>query len=491
MENNKDKLKDDLRQNAINIKTIMRSSTDLIIKYAKVGGNDICVIMCEGMVSTSTIAELIYLPLNLIGNEEKLPLEETVNIVQNELLIAGEQKEVTDYEELITGIMSGFVVILFDGLSYGISIGVQGYKSRSIEEPSTRQNIRSSREGFVEVLRTNVSLVRRRMKTPDLVMKIQSVGSLSKTDVCLCYIESKADPELVKSVKKKLDSLKLEIVLEGGYIQPFLEEGSSNLLFAEVGVTEHPDNFIAKLFDGRIGIIVDGTPFALYIPHLFSENFTAMDDYSGKPVYATLMRWLRYFAYFSSVLLPGVYVALANFNPELFPDLLLLTLSISVQTTPFPLLPECLLIHIFYELMREAGLRLPQHVGHAVSIVGGLVIGDIVVSAGLVGAPLVLIVALSAITCFVVPDLYESIVVMRFAFIISGGIWGLYGITIVGMCFVMKICSLNSYGIPHTAPLTPFTFKAMRDTFIRITWKNLVKSDVEIQKLKGVKIKDE
>ncbi len=488
---NNDKLKDDLQQNTLNIKKIMRSSTDLIMKNAKICGNKVCIVMCEGMASTSTTAQLVYQPLNLLNESKKeLSLEETVNLVENEVFLAAEQKPVTTYDELIKAIMSGFVVILFDGLSYGTSIGIQGYATRSIEEPSTRQNIRSAHEGFVEVVRTNVSLIRRRMKTPDLVMKIQSVGGLSKTDVCICYIESKADPKLVKDIQKKIDSIPLDMILESGYIQPFLEE-KGNILFSEVGVTDHPDDFIAKLYDGRIGIIVDGTPFAIFLPYLFTENFTAMDDYSGVPVYAAMMRLLRYFAYFASIFIPGMYVALANFNPELFPDSLLLNLSASIQTTPYPILPECLVIHIFYEIMREAGLRMPKNVGHAVSIVGGLVIGDIVVSAGLVGAPLVLIVALSAITSFVVPDLYESIAVMRFVYIIAGGMWGLYGITVVGILFLLKLCSLNAFGIPHTAPLSPFSFKAMRDIFIRASWRILARRDVKIQDLKGVDIKDD
>ncbi len=197
------------------------------------------------------------------------------------------------------------------------------------------------------------------------------------------------------------------------------------------------------------------------------------------------MRALRYLAFAASVLLPGFYVAIANFHPELIPNSLLLNLAATIQITPYNLLTECLLIHIFYEIMREAGLRMPSNLGHAVSIVGGIVIGDIVVSAGLIGAPLVLIVAVSSIASFIVPDLYNSIVVMRFAFIIAGGMWGLFGITILGMLFLLKICSMSPYGVPYTSPVSPFSLRGMRDTLIRTGWRTLAKKDVKIQDLNG------
>lgn len=486
---NDKKLSADLEQNVINLRTIMSNSSDLTIKHALAGGHKICIIFCEGMASTGTMANLIFRPLNSIGNDKKRTFDEIVKIIRDELVIAGEQKHIETYDELTVNIMSGFVVILINGLDSGIAIGVQGYESRSVAESSTHSNVRGAMDGFVETVRTNVSLVRRRMKSPDMVFKMKTLGNISNTDICLCYLKNKVAKSLLDEIEKRLDSLPFETILEGGYIQPFLEEKGSGI-FSEIGVTDRPDSFAAKLYAGRVGILIDGTPFALYIPMLFTENFTAVDDYTGRPVYASFIRILRYIAYFASILLPGGYVALANFNPELFPDTLLLNLSASLQDTPYPLLPECLLIHIFFEIMREAGLRLPKTIGHAVSIVGGLVIGDIVVTAGLVSAPLVLIVALSAITSFVVPDLYESTVVLRFCYIIAGGIWGILGITVVSAVFIIKVCSMNSYGIPLTAPVSPFSPRAMKDTFIRINWRKLVNNNTTVEKLNGVDLND-
>lgn len=479
------KLSSSLEENVINLRTVMSGSSDLTMKHAKAGGHRICLIFCEGMASTSTMTELIFHPINSLP--EEMPLDGLVKKLEEGIIIAGEQKKAETYEDVCLDIMSGFVTVLIEGVDHGLSVGVQGYAARSIEEPSTHSNVRGSRDSFVEVVRTNVSLVRRRMKNTDLVFKMMQLGDMSNTDVCLCYIKGVADKKLVQEVEKRLKEIPLNTILECGFIQPFLEN-PGNQLFTEVGATERPDTFTAKLHEGKVGVLVDGSPFALYLPKLFMENFSVIDDYTGRPVFAAVMRVIRYMAIIIATCTSGFYVALANFNPELFPEALLLNLATSVQDTPYPLLAECLIIHVFYEIMREAGLRIPSNIGHTVSIVGGLVIGDIVVSAGLVGAPMVLMVAVSAITSFVVPDLYDSIVVLRFAYIIAGGLWGLFGITVLSAFVAVKLCSQESYGVPHTAPLSPFSPKAMRDFIIRSSWRKLAEKEYRVQDLEGVKI---
>ncbi len=478
-------LEKDLERNTVNIRSIMKNTSDLTIKYGKLGQNNVCIMFCEGQINTNQMANLVFRPLNSIGNDEKLSPQRVMEMVQGELLLAGEQKTVEDYKMLTMLLMSGFCVIIINGVNKAVAIGVQGFEKRSVKEPSTGLNIRGSREGFVEAMRVNASMIRRRIKSPDLVLKFSKAGELSGTDICLCYVEGKADKKLVEDIEKRLENIPLDLILEGGYIQPFLEE-KGNLIFSEAGITERPDVLAAKLYEGRVGIIVDGTPFVLVLPRLFTENFQTLDDYTEKPVYVSIIRTLRYVAFLVSVLLPGFYVAIADFNPELIPDALLMNLAASVQITPYNLMTECLIIHIFYEILREAGLRMPADLGHAVSIVGGIVIGDILVSAGLVGAPIILIVAVSSITSFIVPDLYNSIVVMRFSFILAGGIWGIFGITMIGILYLYKLCSMNSYGVPFTAPVSPFTFRAMRDTFIRVGWRKMAKSRETISDLSGV-----
>lgn len=224
------------------------------------------------------------------------------------------------------------------------------------------------------------------------------------------------------------------------------------LLFPSVGTTERPDTVAAKINEGRIAVLVDGTPFALIVPYLFLENFQSVDDYCQSPVYVSLTRILRFLAFAFTILLPGLYVAVVTFHPELFPPSLLYNIASIGDSTPFPLMVEAIFIHLVYELMMEAGLRLPRPIGHAMSIVGALVIGDAIVRAGLVGSPMVTVVALTAIASFVIPSLYGAITILRFLFILLGGFFGLYGVVAGVFCLAVLLCALDSFAFPTLPP---------------------------------------
>ncbi|GHV47552.1 spore germination protein [Clostridia bacterium] len=456
------------------IKQYSAGSSDVLYKSAEAAGFPATIVLFEGMFSDSALSDYILTPLNHLKKIDEYTPDKLFAVLTESLFISASGTVIDTVEDVYYYAASGCAVILIDGIGKAYACGVQGFKTRGIEQPTTSLNIRSSRESFTEVLRTNITLLRRRYKSPGLVFDTTTVGTATQTDVCVCYIKGKADDEIVRDIKRRIAEIPLETVLESGYIQPYLEE-SGNMIFSQCGITERPDCIIGKLFCGRIAVIVDGTPFVLYLPKLFNENFQTMDDYAGSPVYISFMRILKCAAYILAVLLPGFYIALANFNPELFPPSLLFNLTASVKSTPYPLMPECILINIMYEIMREAGLRLPKYIGHAVSIVGGLVIGQIAVSAGLVGAPLVLIVAMTGIASFVVPDLYDNIVVLRFSFIFAGGFWGLYGLYILGIVVLVKMCSMTNFGVPYTTPVTPFRARGMRDVFWRVPWPALAK----------------
>ena len=470
--------------NINNIQKITGKSSDVIVKTGMVCGNRIAAVTCEGMADTDTLAMLIYQKLNEVGNTEKMPPDELMTHLWDIYLIAAEQLEIKNLGDLILKMQSGFAIILINGCTRAIAIGVQGYKSRGIDEPSSELNVQGSREGFVEVIRTNMAMIRRRIKSPTLVFDLFPLGDRSNTDICLCYISDKVSPELLKKVRRRISSIKLNTILESGYIRPFFE-GKGGWFFSECGSCERPDSFAAKLYEGRVGILVDGTPFALVVPYLFIENFQTLDDYTQKPFYAFFIRLVRLAAFFITLFLPGVYVAIASYHAEMLPSALLLNLAAAEQTVPYSLMVECLFIHFMYEILREAGIRLPRPVGHAIGVVGGLVIGDITVSAGLVGAPMVLVVALSGLCSFVVPKMYEKIVLLRFIYIIAGGLFGLFGVIILAGAVLVKMCSLNTYGIPYMAPVSPFTPKAWRDVLVRLSWRRMENSDVTIQNLNG------
>ena len=480
-------LEKELGKNTVNIRSMMKNSSDLIMKYAKICGTDICVISLDGQTDVNKIANLVYRPLLSIAEKECEP-EKLADMIASELPIAADEKTVTSAGEVIDAIMSGFCVILTDGSDKGSAIGVQGFETRSVTQPENHRNVRGAREGFVEALHTNVSLVRRRVKTPDLSFRYMKTGSRSNTEICVCTMSGMTDKRLYDAVISRLEKLPLSLVLESGYIQPFLENGDP--LFSDVGATERPDVFVSKLYEGRIGIIVDGSPFALIVPKLFTENFIMLDDYVEKPLFSAFIRIIRYAAFLVSILLPGSYAALANFHPELIPDALLRNLAAAEALTPYSVLTECIILDIFYEIMKEAGLRLPSNVGHAVSIVGGIVIGDIVVSAGLVGAPMLLTVAIASISGYIVSDLNNAIAVMRFVIILAGGLFGLLGISVACFFFCIGICSVDSFGIPFTMPLAPFSKRGMRDTFLRMGWKHLTKTELKIHEMNGADIND-
>ncbi len=482
-------LEKSLEKNTITIRALMKNSSDLILKYAKAGSIDICVISCDGQIDAKKLADLVYRPLSTLDAENAMTPENLAAKIGGELLIAGDEKPVYSPAEVIDAIMNGFCVILIDGADRGYAIGVQGFETRSVTQPENHRNVRGSREGFVEALHVNMSLVRRRAKSPELVMNNMRVGKTSNTEICVCYMSGRTDKQLLKAVMKKLETLPLSLILESGYIQPFLERKSC--LFSEIGATERPDVFVSKLYEGRVGVIVDGSPFALFIPKLFTENFIMLDDYIEKPIFALFIRAIRYLAFLISILLPGFYAALANFHPELIPDSLLRNLAASESLTPYSILTECIILDLFYEIMREAGLRLPSNVGHAVSIVGGIVIGDIVVSAGLVGAPMLLTVAIASISGYIISDLNNQISLMRFFVIIMGGTCGLFGITITLLILCIGVCSLDSYGVPFTSPLSPFSFKGMRDTLLRVSWHHLGRTDPGLYEMNGAEIKED
>lgn len=473
-----------LTQNIVTIMEKYHNSSDFLKREVTINGHPLAILADEGMVDLQIMSEMIFEPLLNAKFDQSATPEEVYHYIQEEILIGIDMSDVYDTNTLFTFMMSGFVIILIDGVEKGIAIGAQGFNFRSVSEPSSEINLRGSREGFTEPIRINLTMIRRRIKSPDMRFELLRVGKVSNTDVCMVYLNNKVSQKLLREVRRRLQSIDLDIVLESGYIQPYLQ-GKPWSLFSDVGTTERPDTLCAKINEGRIGILVDGTPFALIVPYFFNENFQSIDDYCHKPYFTTFLRWVKYISFFMTILLPGAYVAIGTFHPELFPHALLFNIVSAEEATPLPLVLEALAIHFIYEVLHEAGLRLPRAVGHAVSIVGGLVIGDAAVSAGLIGAPMVMVVALTAISSFVVPSLYESVSILRFVFIIIGGATGLYGITL-GLAFLsVNMTKLNSFGAPYLAPVSPFSPKAMKDVLIRARWDKLSKEESQIQNFKG------
>ena len=477
------RLNRDLMENMVKVRALSQNSTDLLERQIEVSGVPVAILMCEGMVNLQLFTQILVRPLIELSLENA-DGEAVARWVSRETVLSGDQKEFFTYDELFSFLMAGFVVLLIDGVDRGIACGMQGYSFRSVSEPSTEMNITGSREGFVEPIRVNQTMIRRRLRSPSLKFEMYPIGEKSRTDICLVYLTDTADPRMVEEVKRRLGKLSSDILLSRGYLRPYLE-GQPLSPFSSVGTTERPDTLCAKINEGRIGILVDGTPFALVVPYLFEEHFQSMDDYSYRPYYGSFIRLLKYFAFLLSIFLPGGYVAITSFSPEMLPDSLLFNIAASEQQTPFSMMTEALVIHLIYEIMREAGLRLPRPVGHAVSIIGALVIGDAAVKAGIIGSSMVMVVALTALSSFVVPSLYEPAAILKFVFILVGGTWGLFGISVGFVLLLTNLCALESLGVPVMAPLSPCAPADLRDGLWRTGWKKLGSFRLRIQDLPG------
>ncbi len=449
------------------------------------GSSNIAIVSLDGMINKETLAESVLNPILLAKNHLE-EIEENSNkyeYIRDSALTTGEQLELYDFNKSLNLLMSGFALLFFDGISKVIAIGIQGYSFRSVAEPATEVTQKGSRESFVEAIKVNITLIRRRVKSPNLKFENLVLGSESNTSVSLCYLNNIVSKELLSEIKNRLNSVNLKYILAAEYLIPYLNSSKKTSLFNEVGVSERPDTVCGKISEGRVAILVDGVPNALIVPYLFIEYFQTFDDYAEKPHFATLARWLKYIAFLITVLLPGVYVALGTFNPEAFPSKFVNKIATSIGETPFPLVFETLVIHFIYEIMREAGLRLPRPLGHAVSIIGGLVIGDAAVNSGLIGTPTLMIVALTAISSYIIPNLYEPCAVLRLLFILIGGIFGLLGVMLVFTVVLLEICSKDSYNIVFSSPISPFNFNSMRDVLIRASWKILSKDYKNIQSI--------
>lgn len=460
--------------------------SDFLLRECLVAGSKALVCVLDGMIDSLQLSQLIMTPL-LHCRDIKKKNRELFDEIKLTVVNSLEMSEIKSFEDIYYFLSSGFAIVIIDGVSCALALGIQGFEKRSVDEPSNEANIKGAKECFTETLNDNKAMLHRRIKTPDLKLKQIKVGRQAKTSVVITYIKGTADERLVADVEKRITTAPIEHLQDFGMLIPYLDSNVKSF-FTATGCTERPDTLCSKLLEGRVGVIVDSSPYAIFVPYLFSDSFSTVDDYDNRPFYATLNRLLKYFSFCISVVLPGFYVATGTFHQELIPTSLLYTIAAAEASTPFSLMQEAVMVLVLYEIMREAGLRLPKSIGHAVSIIGALVIGDAVVNAGLVGAPMLVVVAVTAIASYVIYPLYESISVLRIIFILLGGLTGIYGIAL-GICVLcVNICAVNPYGVPFSAPISPLSVRSMGDVFIRQNWKKLVKHGFKIQNLRGADI---
>lgn len=470
-----------LEKNIAYAKQVLGESSDIIMKEFTFGfdGKTKGALFCiDGIVNMDLISASILKPI-IYDTSYRFKIDHTLSIemdsINENLLSTGEVKKVSDFNSLFEDMLSGNTILLLDGAKEALSIGTRKWEKRGVTEPAGENVVRGPRQGFTETLRVNTSMLRRIVKNTNLRMLPMKIGKQTRTDIVIAYIKGIARDELVEDIKKRLSRINTDSILDSGYVEAFIEDAPFSV-FPTISNSERPDTVAGKLLEGRVAVLVDGSPFVLTMPMLFMESFQTAEDYYIRPVFASTLRMIRLISYLLTILAPALYVALTTYHQELIPTSLLFTMTAGVSGVPFPALVEALLMMITFDILKEAGVRLPKPIGSAVSIVGALVIGQSAVQAGIVGPFMVIIVAVTAITSFVTPFMIDSSSILRYLLLFLAGLAGGFGILIGLLVFLVYLASLHSFGMPYLAPVAPFNRDAMKDTFVRMPlWSMLMR----------------
>ena len=458
-------LSSSLEENINIINEVFKNDATLLSREFYNQANNIrCIIFfLDGMVDASSINDNIILPIIEDDNMSDLnPIE----YLKNHIIAASKCESNANVKELANSLLVGDTVLFLDGVAKGLIIGSAGFKTRNIEEPETETIVRGPREGFTESLVVNTSLIRRKIKSTDLKFKYITIGDRTNTTTCVCYIESLASDRILNELLSQLENIDIDGILDVNYIQEYIDKQPYSI-FETTRVTERPDIVAANLLEGRIALIVDGTPVVATMPFLFIEIFQFPEDYYTNYYFASLNRIMRLLGFVATISIPAVYLALVTFHQEIIPTPLLMSIYASRLAVPLPTLFEIIVLSISFEVLREAGGRMRPSVGQTVSIVGALVLGSAAVDARLVSAPVIIVVGLSGITSFMVPDIIGPSTIIKFIFIGLAAILGLYGY-ILGISFLlMHLISLKSFGVPIMTSFTSMTTAEMKDTHIR------------------------
>ncbi|MHB1682894.1 MAG: spore germination protein [Bacilli bacterium] len=470
-----------LASNLKAIKAQLGARSDLAERKFMVGQDkpvQAALIYLESMTDLAILNDNALKPLMQM---QQVPNDNLMShILGSVLTVAGSRLE-TFLSSAIQELLKAKSLILVDGETQVIVIDAQAMEQRTVTEPATESTIRGPRAGFVEDINVNLALVRSRLRNSNLQIEKYQIGRRTNTEVCIMYLRGIVKEELVAEVRRRLSSIDIEGVLDSGHIEQWIEDAPFSL-FPTVGNTEKPDAVAGKLLDGRVAILVDTTPIALTVPAVFADYFKITEDYYSRPFYSSFTRLLRYVAFLDSIFLPAFYVALENFQKELIPEGLIRGFANAREGVPFPLALEVLMMIVLYEWLREAGVRMPRPIGQAVSIVGSLVIGQAAVSAGIIGAPTVIVIATAAITTFLVPPLQDVSAMFRVIAVLVVSVLGLYGLFLLFYAMLVYLVDLRSFGIPYMTPLAPMRLNEWKDFIFRapLQWLSRRSASLEV-----------
>lgn len=454
------KVSSDIEKNIEFLKDKFKDCDDVIFRRIEVGEKyrvKLAFVSIDGLVSKSELSD--YTIENLIVNMEHKYEDSDffknnfLEFIVNEGISNAEIKEEDDYENLLNRILSGESLMFVDGFEIAIVIGTRGWVLRSINEPQTETVIRGPRDGFTETLRTNTSLVRRRIKDTNLKVKMTKVGRRSQTDVAIMYIEDIVDSKILEEVKKRLNNIDIDAVLDSSILEYLIEDNYLSF-FPQIENTERPDSVAASLYEGRVALIVDNSPFALIVPATIGTLLQSSEDHYTRWTEASFIRLMRIVAVFLVILPSALYVAITAYHPGLLPSRLIYYLAASRINVPFPAVIEAMGLELTMEIIREAGTRVSGPIGSTIGIVGGLIIGQAAVEAGIVSNLMIILVAITTIASFAIPsyELTAALRLCKYIFIVLAGILGLYGIMLGIVLLGSHMVVLNSFGVPFASP---------------------------------------
>ena len=461
------------------VKEILSKSSDVVFREFFLQGKDripCMLVVVDGLVDKILLDQFVLTPLmvDLVGHPElaQVTFSNVADKTIQSLLPGIEIKKISKMGEAINDILSGDAVIFFGDSPEAIVLGARGWANRGVNEPIAESVVKGPHEGFTETLRINTSLLRRKIKHPSLRIISIKLGDLSNTDLVVTYIEKIASPDIVSEVLKRLSTIKIDGMLGNGYIEEMIEDNPYSP-FPQMAFTERPDVLAGKLLEGKVGIILDGTPIVLVVPAILMQFLSVNEDYYQRAMVAILSRFVRYVGVFVAMVAPSTYIAVTTFHQEIIPTDLLMSIAAARQGVPFPALSEALIMTIVLEILQEAGLRLPKPIGQTIGIVGALIIGDAAVTAGLISPLMVIIIGLTAVANYAIPyyDLSLAVRLIRFPLMVLAGILGFFGVAVGIYVIIIHLLRLRSFGVPYLSPIAPLRIRALlQDTFVRAPW---------------------
>lgn len=437
----------DLMENKRYLQEALNGAEDVVFKELWCGKTKLLLLYTDNMVNNEAVQQAIL--TNLMQRQD---FGGTATFLQENAIAVGEIKQVATVEEAVVGILWGDTLLLADGDEMALEITTKGWPNRGVGEAKNEVALQGPKDAFTEIGAFNIVLVRRRIKDASLQVRRMRIGRRSKTDVALLYLKDVVRPEILDETMKQLEQIDVDVITDSGQIVQWMEGKRGP--FPTMQLTERPDKTAASICEGRIAILADNAPTAILVPATLNVFFQAADDYYARWEVMSLTRMLRFVAAVAATVLPGLYVALAVYHPHLIPAPLALKIAAGRSSVPFPTVVEVLLMELAFELLREAGIRLPSPVSSTIGVVGGIVIGQSAVEAGLVGPAVVILAAFSGICSFAVPNLalVNALRVMKIVLLFSAAFLGLYGFYLGCLALLVSLCATESFGIPYLFP---------------------------------------